>query len=145
MGVAHLKNGDGSKMKRGLLDSSRCRKERSDGGDGREKMGPRKSCGSKFGLEEDAPLWLWGSHWEEFAKNIYDWLWTAQPSSLNQCPHTLPGFITHHKYFYFSFQMFSKIYYYLYFKNNYTFIESFNVFIFKLYILFSLDKLFCLN
>jgi len=36
-GVGHLKNGDGSKMKRGLLDSSRCRKEGSEGGDGRER------------------------------------------------------------------------------------------------------------
>lgn len=80
MGVPRLKNYDGSKMKRGLLDSSRCRKEGSDGGNGREKMGPRKSCGSKFGLEEDAPLILrvpLERHrclFNEFANNIYDWL-----------------------------------------------------------------------
>ncbi|CAJ1805283.1 unnamed protein product, partial [Sphenostylis stenocarpa] len=54
--MGYLKNGDGSNMKRGLLDSSRCRKEGSEGGERREKRGPRKSCGSKFVLEVDAPL-----------------------------------------------------------------------------------------
>ena len=111
--MAHFKNSDGSNMKRGLLDSSRCRKEWSNGCDLREEMGPRKSCGSNFGLEEHAPLWWWGSHWHgslfvNFAYSIYDWFWTAYPWSLNHCPHTLPGFTTHHKYIFFPFSYLKK-------------------------------------
>lgn len=103
------KGGDGSNGKHGRLDSSRCRKEWSDGGDWREKMMASWIVGFKFWIvEEHAPLWSCGSH-SAFTfthRTIvvvlivlyywrYEWyLWLAlnccSISSLSHCPHTLP-------------------------------------------------------